>query len=234
MRSGFSDEASDSALKLLDGVLVAWLATEKKLARENATIGTGFNPLACIPIKEPVHSKIMGDFLNPKGSHGQGRLFLDCFLEMLDVPNPTAGNWRVSTESCRVDIMLWREFPAAKIIIENKVKDAQDQLNQIYRYWHQQMHLWKPDHWRDESTQRSFRLIYLPVDESKAPAPHSLERPVDWGDEINTHRSVPLRCETVPLPALLKRWREALDHVPESNQRLRVFFHLYQELWPQS
>lgn len=214
-------------------VLESWLATQEKLAQENELSGMCFNPLKLIPIKEPIHSKIIGDFLNPKGSHGQGSLFLDPFLKMLGVPNPSAGTWQIRIESGGVDILLWRESPAAKIIIENKVKDAQDQPNQIYRYWHWHMYHWKSDHWHDEATRGSFRLIYLPVDGSKKPAPHSMKRPMCWGDELNPHPCVRLECETLILPELLKSWREVLERVPNSNQRLRVFFHFYQELWTQ-
>ena len=215
-------------------VLGSWLATKKKVEEENRTTGLGFNPLSGIPIKEPVHSKIIGDFLNPNGSHGQKGHFLECFMEMLDIPERGTGTWQISIETGRVDILLWRESPAAMILIENKVKDAQDQPNQLYRYWHHQMYLWKPEHCRDEETRRSFRLIYLPADGSKAPAPHSLERPADWGDEINAHRTVPLKCETFSLLEVMNRWQDkVLSVVPDTNHRLRGFFHLYRELWTQ-
>ena len=212
--------------------LDAWLSAKAKLAEKNRTTGSDFNPLASIPIKEPVHSKIIGDLLNVEGSHGQGSLFLMCFLDMLDVPNGEAGTWKVSIEKERVDIMLWRESPAAMILIENKVKDAQDQLNQLYRYWHHQMYSWKPEHCSDDEMSRSFRLIYLPADDSKTPAAHSLERPADWGNAINPHLVVPLKCETLALTGLLQRWQEnVVKGIPASNHRLRVFFQLYQELW---
>lgn len=215
-------------------VLDSWLAAKKMCVADNKRLGVDFNPLRGIPIKEPIHSKIIGDFLNPNGSHGQGSLFLQCFLETLEVPERKVGAWQISIETGRVDILLWRESPASMIIIENKVKDAQDQPNQIFRYWHHQMYYWKPEHWRDEEICRSFRLIYLPADASKAPAPHSLERPADWGDEITKHKKVPLKCETLSLRELMVLWQQkALIQVPETNHRVHVFFHLYNELWLQ-
>jgi hypothetical protein len=213
--------------------LEAWLVAKEGCDEANKMSGVDFNPLMRIPIKEPIHSKIIGDFLNPKGSHGQGALFLQYFLEKLGVPECEKEVWQISIETSRVDIMLWRESPASMIIIENKVKDAQDQPNQIFRYWHHQMCRWKPKHWCDKETQRSFRLIYLPADGSKAPAPHSLERPVDWGDEITKHKKVPLACETLSLPAVMNLWKKALEDVPDTNNRLKVFFNLYKEPWSQ-
>jgi hypothetical protein len=228
------EQATQHLIQLSSGVLESWLAAKEKCAEANLSYGVDFNPLRLIPIKEPIHSKVIGDFLNPKGSHGQGPLFLQSFLEWLEVPEREEGHWQISIETGRVDILLWRDRPAAMILIENKVKGAQDQPNQLYRYWHHQMFLWKPEHWRDEKTRRSFRLIYLPADGSKAPAPHSLERPSDWGDEVNKHETVPLECDMRSLQEVMKLWQDrALKEVPASNQRLHVFFHLYKELWTQ-
>ena len=230
------EQTTQQLTQYATAVLESWLVAKKKFTADNKRLGVDFNPLTYIPIKEPIHSKIVGDFLNPNGSHGQGFLFLQCFLEMIDLPEREAGVWQISIEkSGRVDILLWRESPASMILIENKVKDAQDQPNQIFRYWHHQMYGWKPEHLRDEETRRSFRLIYLPADESKAPAPHSLERPADWGDEITKHKIVPLKCETHSFQAVMNRWQEkALEQVPDTNHRLHVFFHFYKELWLKS
>jgi hypothetical protein len=224
--------ATGKVVQCARSVLESWLAARAECAKENHHYGSGFNPLSRIPIKEPVHSKILGDFLDPQGSHGQGALFLRCFLEMLGVPDREMGVWRISIESCRVDILLWRESPASMILIESKVKDAVDRTNQIYRYWHHQMYQWKPGHWRDQEALRSFRLIYLSADGSKRPASDSLVRPADWSDEINPHKEVPLKCETVSLRDLINCWRvRVLEAVPVSNQRLSIFFELYEELW---
>ena len=220
-------------------VLDSWVKEKKKCADNNKEYGWGYNPLARIPIKEPVHSRIIGDFLNRHGSHGQGALFLQCFLNLIGIPDPDQGDWQISVETGRVDILLWRESPASMIIIENKVKDAVDQPNQIYRYWHHQMYLWKVNLWNverclDEQTKRSFRLIYMPADGSKQPADHSLQRPKEWSEEVNKHPVVPLECKPISLREVMKRWREVLiqnDNVPKTNHRLRVFFDLYEEIW---
>ena len=47
--------------------------------------GAGFNVFSLCGVDhyETLHSKILAEFLNPKGSHGQGKLFLDLFCEIL-------------------------------------------------------------------------------------------------------------------------------------------------------
>src|SRR5438552_2949701 len=63
-----------------DQILSAWMATKRELDLANRTQGDLFNPLRSIGIDETTHSVLVGDFLNPRGSHGQGGLFLESFL----------------------------------------------------------------------------------------------------------------------------------------------------------
>lgn len=49
-------------------------------------------------------------------------------------------NWTVTAEKGRVDILLKRTHPHSVIIIENKSNYANDQENQLYRYWHQEIY----------------------------------------------------------------------------------------------
>ena len=211
--------------------LDAWLCAKAKLDEANTRTGEIFNPLDLIPVKETIHSRILGELLNPKGSHGQGKLFLECFLQHLDVPEPEKGEWHITVEAGRVDIMLSRERPASVILIENKSNDAGDQLNQLYRYWHRYVHQPYPElDYEIPQTRRSFRVIYLPTDDSKAPAPHSLERPPD--SEDNGFPTVPMPCETISFGAVVGLLRrKALVRVPASNVRLLTFLDFYHEFW---
>src|SRR5207248_3128712 len=107
----------------------------------NRQHGTGFNALSRFKINETAHSRIIGDLLNPLGSHGQGDLFLEPFLRFLEIPDPERGTWAITVETGRVDIMLWREKPLrSAVIIEHKSNNAGDQPNQIYRYWYYQLY----------------------------------------------------------------------------------------------
>src|SRR5207244_839864 len=133
--------------------------------------GATFNPLTRLKIDETMHSQILGDLLDPDGTHGQGDVFLVPFLEELGIPESDVGLWHVTVETGRVDILIWRNHPEkSAIIIENKSNDAGDQPNQIYRYWHREMYLWDPGFWTstDETKiserKRRFHVVYLPTD----------------------------------------------------------------------
>lgn len=96
-----------------------------------------------------LHSKLIGHLLDPRGSHGQGALFLDIFLacvtetpalkSMLPSPLRTSG-WRVSTEKFTIkgnlDIVLEGRVDGILCVIENKVwaGEGDKQLSR-YRIW---------------------------------------------------------------------------------------------------
>ncbi len=226
------EPAATNSLQHTSECLHRWLLLKREIEESNTRHGTSFNPLNLIPVSETTHSRILGDLLNPKGSHGQGSLFLNVFLDHLDVPNPEEGEWQTSVEEGRVDVMLWRQEPPSVILIENKAKGAVDQLNQIYRYWHEQVYSWKPtlEYGQDE-VQKSFRLIYMPADGSRRPEEQSLRRPDNLKD-FNPHAEVPIQYERIPfsdLADLLQR--KALRHIPDTNQRVSAFLNFYIEHW---
>ena len=104
-------------------LLAAWLTARTEGEARNAQFGSHFNPLALVPLKETVHSRIIGELLNPCGSHGQRSLFLRCLLVRLGVLEPDSGEWRHTVEADRVDVMLARAQPRSVILIENKANE---------------------------------------------------------------------------------------------------------------
>jgi hypothetical protein len=222
-----------NSLQILSSALDEWVRRKRQIESENTSHGTCFNPLSIIPVSEKIHSKILGDLLNPKGGHGQGNLFLLDFLDHLKVPNPEKGEWSVSVEEGRVDVMLWRHDPSSVVIIENKAKGAVDQRNQLYRYWHENIYSWKPHlDYQSEDVRANYKLIYMPADGGKWPEWHSLIRP-NYLNECNPrYERLPISCERLlfaEFGELLKS--KSLPSVPESNQRLRSFLNFYIEMW---
>jgi hypothetical protein len=59
------------------------LANQEKLEKDSAARFNVFRLLEIERLEPAFHSKMLGDFLNPAGSHGQGPLFLTEFLEVL-------------------------------------------------------------------------------------------------------------------------------------------------------
>ena len=98
-----------------------------------------FNIFDYLRTDETGFSRCIASLLDPKGTHGQGNVFLENFLECV---GPTAA-WAKNTTSCRVftekqvngqrRIDIYLEFPNGVIGIENKPR-AGDQYNQLNDY----------------------------------------------------------------------------------------------------
>jgi hypothetical protein len=86
------------------------------------------------------HSPMLAQLLNPHGSHGQGVVFLQKFLDGLEISDFDAGSARVTTEENtgdlgRLDIVL-RDKNQRAIFIENKIYAGlqEDQLARYHKY----------------------------------------------------------------------------------------------------
>ncbi len=93
-----------------------------------------------------LHSRFIAELLNPNGTHGEGYIFLDLFLEIIsdNFDNNYHGLITVEyeeyigeinenyTKGGRIDIII-KHKDKPPIIIENKI-DADDQPNQLLRY----------------------------------------------------------------------------------------------------
>ena len=226
-------ETDGESLQHLAGVLTDWLSAKTEAEYRNAQLGLFFNPLALVSLKETIHSRILGALLDPRGSHGQGTLILNCLLKHIGIPEPEIGEWSLTVEAGRVDMMLERERPRSVILIENKSNGAVDQPNQLYRYWYQQIFRRIP--WldyRDQAKCRCFRVLYLSSDGKQQPEPQSLERPSDSIGYPLAYPKMPLPPEAVSIADLMRViGRAAQEKVPSTNSRLLTFIAMYSELW---
>jgi hypothetical protein len=86
---------------------------------------------------ETEHSNILYNILNPESKHGMGNKFLKHFLETVsDKIFFDNEKWFVTAEAERYDVYI-RNVDFTKILIlENKSNGANDQPNQLYRYWY--------------------------------------------------------------------------------------------------
>jgi len=221
--------------KLLPEIIARWKILKAEQFAKNMAYGHLFNPLATIPIGEIIHSRLLGDLLDPKGSHGQGQLFLDAFLESISVPNPTDGDWMISIEDGRVDICIWRLSPASVVIIENKSNWAVDQQHQLYRYWYENIQKIHPTlDYSQPEVKQSFQLLYLPPTAGKQPDQHSLQRPeyLDYTELPKTLREVGVTVKILPYRDHIAAWLNVCEQlIPPTNTRLRAHLQFYKELW---
>ena len=79
-----------------------------------------------------LHSRFLGEILNPQGTHGFNNLFLDEFLKHLKISPELSKDALVMTEYKNIDIFI--KINDVAIIIENKIY-AVDQDNQLSRYY---------------------------------------------------------------------------------------------------
>ena len=113
-------------------------------------------------ITETKHSRILAFFLNPEETHGQGGTFLKLFLDKLEF-NTTDFNpkqWKVYVERNNIDILL--QSDQISIVIENKSNGAENQYNQLYRYWDSAIYQFHHKDLEKAENKNYSRIIYLP------------------------------------------------------------------------
>ena len=84
------------------------------------------------------HSPLLAELLNPAGTHGQGSVFLEKFLDQLEIENFESKGATVQTEVSvgiygRIDIVITDRSGGAQIFVENKIYAAL-QDRQLERY----------------------------------------------------------------------------------------------------
>jgi hypothetical protein len=226
------DEGIEKTITCVDKILSKWMAVKAELEQKNRDYGELFNPLRIIDPGETTHSALLGDLLNPQGSHGQDNLFLDSFLSLIGVPDPAEGKWVVTVEQGRIDILLCRLQPISVVIIENKSNDAIDQPNQLYRYWLEKIYL--PYHklveQGSDDTKHSFKIVYLTPGSFKQPDKHSLERP-EWAAKYLPERIL-IKPDILRFHDLMECWqKDTSGKIATTNIWLSSFLHFYSELW---
>ena len=105
--------------------------------------GAGFNVFSLCGVDhyETMHSKILAEFLNPQGRHGQRTLFLKFFQQMLkdhfkfegEFSDSTSVTTEVAFGGDRFDILIEDESRKSICVIENKIF-AGEQPEQLERY----------------------------------------------------------------------------------------------------
>lgn len=104
-------------------------------------LGTGFSCFDWMPVSETLISSLMREFLDTKGSHGQGAVYLKLFLELFSnrLQSANAKNATVTAEALtyslnrprRIDLLIDFGSATGGIAIENKpwAAEQEDQLD---------------------------------------------------------------------------------------------------------
>ena len=147
-------------LEQLLNQIAIWANREQTVRHEKYKRGESFNIFkACgVDSYEVTHSSIIAEFLNPLGSHGQGTLFLEAFMDSLNFEDFdfAINNITVKPEMVipngRLDIIISNGNKQA-VIIENKIY-AQDQWKQLKKY----------DDYAKTKYPNGYRILYLTLD----------------------------------------------------------------------
>lgn len=115
--------------------------------------------------KEPLHSKLLAYYLNPKEDHNLKSIFIQEFFSILKISyKDISSDIYINTENDDMDILIRykKENPINKyaIIIENKVKGADDRPQQLYRYVETVNKKYKYPY-------ANISIVYLPLEPSK-------------------------------------------------------------------
>lgn len=134
-----------------------------KAAKEHPEINP-FIVVSDLYRRENFHSDIIAELLKPQGSHREGNLFLDLFIDALNqegasIQKSYYQNASVERESGKIDILIKSSSKEEKhcIIIENKLNDAGDMERQLPRYF---------DSMHDQNYEVD-RIVYIPLYEKE-------------------------------------------------------------------
>lgn len=163
-----------------------------------------------------LHSALIAELLNPKGSHGSSSHFLQAFLEQLGIEEGYFDYARCSidmvervigpvteTEGGRIDIII--EDGTHAIIIENKIY-ANDQLNQLLRYYNYGKRMFP----------NGFQLLYLTLDG------HEPDR-CTLGEKDYEYKIISYENEIL-------RWLEKCSEIAENKKLSQAVIRQYSQL----
>lgn len=184
-----------------------------------------------VNIKETMHSKLLKFLLDKRASHGQGTRFLELFLNKLGIYQPELGQWEVTAEQGRIDILIKRKTPHSIIVIENKSNWANDQPNQLYRYWYNQIYsdVKNIDEKFYELNMDKYQIVYLSPNINKKVEEQSLSKPVEWADS-NLPSRIPLSPKMFTFDDFIQDWLSECENKLSENNRVRHYIAQYKEL----
>lgn len=161
--------------QLLGAISLRLRILRESEARFADQLAPGFNVIEMVRDDEFAISSGLAKLLDPTGNHGQGRLFLDGLLDLLNLPEgfdtthvKKVGQEHSTAKGRRLDVLL--EFEGGILGIENKPWAA-DGIDQLSDY---------ADYLKNESRGRPWILVYLADSD---PSEFSIE-----SSEVNRHQ----------------------------------------------
>lgn len=186
-------------------------------------------------VQEVMHSKLIKFLLDEQESHGLGKICLIEFLRTLDIERPEDGNWVITAEQNKVDLLLSRDYPKSVVIIENKSNWAGDQPNQLYRYWYSSIYL------KTKTTDKNYykknksryQIVYLTPNSYKKYDHQSVSKPANFtkGNFSDLPPTIPMQIKMYTFNENIQQWlNSCMLQIPKTNHRVREYIAQYQAL----
>jgi len=189
----------------------------------------GINIFSKFYPSETQHSMILAELLSPNGKHNMGDKFLELFFNNVikDIPFNNNETWIVTAEKERYDIWI-RNLDNSKIIIlENKAKNADDQPNQLYRYWYRG--IYEIQNNIKSNKNKYSRILYISPNYYKKPDEQTVLPPKELSEKKilipdNTIRTIYFHDE---IDGWLEKCLNIAENVPD------IFFYIkqYKDFW---
>lgn len=208
---------SSIQVKYIIDLLKKYTRTKSDFEERNMT---EINPFDFFKLRETDHSRILATLLNIK----RGNFYiLESFLRFIgnsqeSFSNLTTVSPKVLTEFWYVDVSILDQDYC--LLIENKVKNANDQESQLARYIEGKLN---SSGYKEEQ----IYIIYLSADNSKCPSNQAWERNGKNYQQSFANRYVHLTIKDHICPWL----KELLNEIPTEEHQLRNFISQYKSFW---
>ena len=190
---------------------------------------------------ENMHSDILKEFLDPRGSHGQGNMFLQEFIQVLKKFDKSGKinpadfeDAEVKREKHRIDITIHSLNSDKTIVIENKINYAVDQPEQLGGYFKTMK----------DNKREVVAMVYLTPYGTKRPEEHSYGKSKELIEEVfinlpaHNHQNESGNDSGRSVVAWLKTCQNKIDERKDLNepedsndyQNLSVFLKQYIKL----
>lgn len=218
----------NTSLKPLENFLGQIAQISDQYRKEAAATGENFNIFKILNVESSevrLHSSFLAELLNPKGSHGQGSVFLKLFIENLGIEllNPDTAKVFVEkdvgpinsdyTQGGKLDIVITDNEDHPKLIIENKIY-AKDQPNQLFRYYNfaPEAHLF---YLTLDGSQPSKQSVYALADNQYRLISYKKEI-INWLSSCREKSNLPVVSETID------QYRKLVKHLTNQTEQTKM------------
>jgi len=191
----------------------------------------GLNIFEQLDPKETEHSMILAEILNPNGKHKFGKQFLECFFDIV-INNIGSDNipfeneiYEVTAEKGGNDILIINSDGSKIIIIENKSNWAEDQPNQLWRYWYERIYS------KNKISNTKYKILYLVPNSKKKPDNQTRTAPKHLNVDENIKELPHDKLKIVYYKDEIDSWLDKCLSIAENKPEVYFYLKQYKDFW---